>query len=45
MSNLKFAPEGWNNEVTKIDKDNINRYIENQEILQGLVKECDEQYI
>ena len=44
MSNLKFAPEGWNNEVTKIDKDNINRYIENQEILQGLVKECDNNY-
>lgn len=44
MNTFKFKPEGWNNEITKIDKDNIKMYIENNEILQGLVKECDEQY-
>ncbi|MEE0865661.1 MAG: S1 RNA-binding domain-containing protein [Clostridia bacterium] len=44
MNNVKFAPEGWNDEITKIDKDNIDKYIKNQEILQGLVKECDNKY-
>lgn len=44
MNNVKFAPEGWNDEITKIDKDNIDKYIKNQEILQGLVKECDNNY-
>jgi small subunit ribosomal protein S1 len=44
MNNLKFAPEGWNNEISKIDNENINKYIQNQEILQGLVKECDKNY-
>jgi len=32
MNNLKFAPEGWNNEISKIDNENINKYIQNQEI-------------
>lgn len=44
MNNVKFTPEGWNDEITKIDKDNIDKYIKNQEILQGLVKECDNNY-
>ena len=44
MNNVKFAPEGWNNEVTKIKKENIYKYIQNQEILQGLVRECDNNY-
>lgn len=44
MNNLKFAPEGWNNEITKINKENIDKYIQNQETLQGLVKECDDNY-
>ena len=44
MNNFKFAPEGWNNEVTKVDKENIGKYIESGETLQGLVKECDNNY-
>lgn len=44
MNTFKFLPEGWNNEVTKVDKTNIKQYIENREILQGLVKECDTNY-
>lgn len=44
MSTLKFMPEGWNNEITRLDKSQINEYIDNQEILQGLVKKCDENY-
>ena len=44
MNTFKFLPEGWNNEVTKVDKTKIQQYIENQDILQGLVKECDINY-
>lgn len=44
MNTYKYKPEGWNNEITVLEKDDINTYIENDEILQGLVKECDESY-
>lgn len=44
MNTLKFRPEGWNNEITPVDKKQINNYIQKNEILQGLVKECDENY-
>ncbi len=44
MNTLKFKPEGWNNEISKVDKKNIYTYMENSEILQGLVKSCDENY-
>lgn len=44
MNTFKFKPEGWNNEITNVEKDDIQNYINNKEILQGLVKECDEQY-
>ena len=26
MNNLKFVPEGWNNETTKLTKDNWKQY-------------------
>ena len=44
MNTFKFLPEGWNNEITKVDKTNIEQYIQNREILQGLVKDCDDNY-
>ena len=44
MNNVKFAPEGWDNEITKIDENNVNKYIDNKEILQGIVKKCDNNY-
>ena len=44
MDTLKFKPEGWNNEITKVDLENINNYIEENTTLQGLVKECDNNY-
>lgn len=44
MNTFKFVPEGWNNEVTKLDTKNINEYIKTKETLQGIVKECDEKY-
>ena len=44
MKTLKFRPEGWNNEISKLNSKNIESYIESGEILQGLVKKCDDQY-
>lgn len=44
MNSLRFKPEGWNNEITPLDKNNIDNYKQTSEILQGLVKECDDNY-
>lgn len=45
MKNIfKFKPEGWNNEITPLDENNIHNYIKRDEILQGVVKDCDENY-
>lgn len=44
MNTLKFKPEGWNNEITPLDKKDINNYMQTNEILQGLVKKCDDDY-
>ncbi len=44
MSSLKFKPEGWNNEISQIDISKIKNYIQNDEIMQGLVKKCDKDY-
>lgn len=42
MNSFRFVPEGWNNEITKLNETNVNQYIKNKEILQGLVKKCDD---
>ena len=45
MNTFKFIPEGWNNEITKLDTvEDIKDCQENQTTLQGLVKSCDENY-
>ena len=44
MNTLRFMPEGWNNEITKLDINNVNQYIQTGDTLQGLVKECYEKY-
>ena len=44
MNSLKFKPEGWNNEITPLDQNNINNYIQTNETLQGLLKNCDDNY-
>lgn len=44
MNTFKFLPEGWNNEITKVDKTKIKQYMQSKEILQGLVRECDVNY-
>ena len=45
MNTFKFIPEGWNNEITKLDTvEELKGCLENQTTLQGLVKSCDENY-
>lgn len=44
MNTFKFLPEGWNNEVTELSNNEIGKVIETNETLQGIVKQCDEQY-
>lgn len=44
MKLAKFVPEGWNQEIANLNKESIYTYIENKEILQGKVEQCDEQY-
>ncbi len=44
MNSLKFKPEGWNNEITQLNTNNIESYIHTDEVLQGLVKKCDDDY-
>ena len=44
MNTLKFEPEGWDNEITKLDRSNWKSYKESNEILQGLVSNCDDNY-
>lgn len=44
MNTWKFKPEGWNNEITELTNKNLNNYINTNEVLQGLVKECDDNY-
>lgn len=44
MKTFKYKPEGWNNEISQLDIININKIKENGEILQGIVKECDDDY-
>ena len=44
MNTFKYKPEGWDNKISVLNKNNINEYIEKKEILQGLVKKCDDRY-
>ncbi len=44
MDILKYKPEGWQNQVTKLNFENIENYINSGEILQGLVKKCDNEF-
>lgn len=44
IDNLKFEPEGWDNRVNTVKKDQIYTYIKDDTTLQGLVKKCDSGY-
>lgn len=44
MNMQPFTPEGWDYDLKEITKESIYRFIDNQEILQGRVSRCDENY-
>ena len=44
MNKLKITPEGWNNEISNINEENLKQYMENKNTLQGIVKKCDNDY-
>lgn len=44
MNTQPFIPEGWNYNERELTKDSINNVIDSKEILQGVVKSCDENY-
>lgn len=45
METFNFLPEGWNTETINIkDTNEINQYIQNGQVLQGIVQECDDTY-
>lgn len=44
MNTYKFIPEGWNDEVNSISNSDVFNYINTQEVLQGRVESCDENY-
>ena len=44
MNMQPFTPEGWDYRTNEISKDTINSFIDNKDVLQGIVKSCDENY-
>ena len=44
MIQNNFMPEGWDNTVSTLDGANIQEIINNQTTLQGIVKNCDNDY-
>mgnify|MGYP001852456042 CR=1 FL=1 len=41
---FNFLPEGWNDTLTSIEESNINKYINEGTICQGIVEQCDDNY-
>lgn len=44
MNTFQFVPEGWNEEVENLSLQKIQKYKEENKIVQGIVKSCDEKY-
>lgn len=41
---FNFLPEGWNDTLTSIEESNIDKYINEGTICQGIVEQCDDNY-
>jgi len=39
-----FMPEGWEDRTTILGQNDINKYLQNNQTLQGIVEECDSNY-
>ncbi len=44
MNTFQFVPEGWNEQVEKLDINKIQEYKEKNKVVQGIVQSCDEKY-
>lgn len=44
MNTFQFVPEGWNEQIEKLDMNKIQEYKEENKIMQGIVQSCDEKY-
>lgn len=44
MNTFNYLPEGWNHKLSNIEEQNIENYIKNNTICQGIVQNCDDQY-
>lgn len=44
MNTFNYLPEGWNNQLSNINEENIKEYINNDTIYQGVVENCDDEY-
>ena len=44
MNTFQFLPEGWNENLSNIQSENIEQYINHKDILQGIVEECDSNF-
>lgn len=44
MNTFQFVPEGWNKEVENLNLQKIQKYKEENKIVQGIVKSCDKKY-
>ena len=44
MNTFRFVPEGWNEEIEKLDIQKIQEYQQENKTVQGIVQSCDEKY-
>ncbi len=44
MNTFQFLPEGWEENISDIQRENINEYIYKDSTLQGVVQECDKDF-
>ena len=44
MISKRFMPEGWIDEKSVLNEQNITQYMQNNKTLQGIVEECDDKY-
>jgi len=44
INNQKFIPEGWNNNIEKLSREELNFAFTNGKVLDGLVTKCDSNY-
>ncbi len=44
MNTFQFLPEGWNENLSPIEINELNQYIYHDDILQGIVERCDENF-